>query len=311
MFQNNEIQRMVQSKHYIVLSGGGIHGVSHIGFLSYLKHVVGPDHFSKQFRGFAGTSIGAFLAMILACGETNMVRIFYWITNPSFFLRLFQKLNLKHMWRSYGMISSLIGLDYLRSILNFYFPGKSAITFGDLFRKTNKELCVAVVNVSTGQVEYHSSKKTPHLKVADSVYASMCVPFFCEPMQIGPSYFLDGGMLDNFPYVNSGFPPDQTLGSYLETGVGVHECLRQPPSIQSWAQFVLNVLNIMCRVTSNAWFPKQLIQHANIVVIPQSKSVHFLEIWANSAKLYKLYLRGIYYTQQHFQFHALMRYLTM
>jgi len=283
-----------------VFSGGGIHGLNHIGFLSYIKYALGGNTaFREQIKGFAGTSIGAFLSMLLACGETNLWQLFHWMTNPLFFARLLQSVNLPNTWRSFGAIPPRIGIEYICSILDSYFWGGSHFTFADLYERTEKELCVAVVNASTGQAEYHSHKTTPHLLVAHSVYASMCVPFLCQPTPIHGSLYFDGGLLDNFPLFKCGFPSDECLGSYLETELSIGSIVLKPPSVGSWARFVLDVVYMMSRPLSNVYFPRHL--NDNIVIIPQSKTIHFLKLWASSNELYRLFLRGLYYTRQHFR----------
>lgn len=292
----------IKTKRYLILSGGGVHGIAHIGFISFVKYYVDDNQFRTHFRGFAGTSIGAFLALLLACHETNVAQLFCWVTNPAFITQVLQSLDLKQAWRAYGAVPNHIGTSYIESILQHYFPTFSKLTFQQLFHMTQKELCVVTVNVSTAQAEYHSWRTTPHLIVSDSVYASMCVPFLCQPMRINHQYYFDGGILDNFPIVRCGFPLDECLGSYLQNDTGMHTFLeKQPPSIQSWMSFVVGMIYMMCRPTSNVYFPKDATIRENIVTIPQSKTVHFLKIYATSSELYKLFLRGIYYTRKHFQ----------
>lgn len=291
----------LHNKHYLVFSGGGIHGISHLGFLSFVKCLLGPEQFRAQFRGFAGASIGAFLSMLLVCGELNLSRLFYWMANPAFFAKILQSFDLHRTFKSFGAVPNTVGLTYVGSILDFYFPGASRWTFRQLYEKTKKELVVVTVNVSTGEAEYHSHKTKPDFVVASSVYASMCVPLVCQPMKINGSFYFDGGILDNFPFVHSGFPVDQCLGSYLQSDMAIHSYLSAPPTLKSWSHFILELIYMMCRPTSNVYFPKQAAFQNNIVMIPQSKSTHYLKIWASSHELYRLYLRGIYYTRRHFQ----------
>lgn len=298
----------IQSKRYLIFSGGGVHGISHIGFISFVKHILGGGggggdgqsssvNFNGHFKGFAGTSIGAFIAMLLACNETNVSQLFCWITNPNFIAQILQSLDLHRAWRSYGAVPNDVGTSYIDFILRHYFPSSARMTFQQLYDLTQKELCVVTVNVSTAQAEYHSHRTTPHFVVADSVYASMCVPFLCQPMRINDQYYFDGGILDNFPIVHCGFPRDECLGSYLQTEMGV--TFSQPPTVKSWMKFVFEMVYMMCRPTSNVYFPR--LNPAHFVTIPQSKTIHFLKVYATSSELYRLYLRGIYYTRRHFQ----------
>src|SRR5690348_15158658 len=106
----------LQNKQYMVFSGGGILGVSHIGVVAYVKNMVGLN----QFLGFAGTSIGAFLAMVLACNEQNPQQMFYWMTNPEFFLQLVNSIHVQQIGKTYGVIPCKIGLTYIEKILDSY-----------------------------------------------------------------------------------------------------------------------------------------------------------------------------------------------
>ena len=300
--QRQHTRKTLEDKHYLVFSGGGIHGVSHLGVVSLVKHLLGGNEaFDRQFQGFAGTSVGAFLAMILACGEYNLPRLFYWMTNPSFFLKLLQKLDIGRAWKEYGAIPPDQGVRYLALILDTYFPEASSWTFQQLHDQTGKTLCVATVNVSRGGiVEYHSHITTPQNNVATSVFASMCVPMICQPVQINGMYYYDGGLGDNFPIFRCGFPPEQCLGSYLMSEPSsMHETLQSPPTVRTWSRLFLDILFMIW--ASNVYFPNLAVYRQNVIIIPQSKAVHFLQIWATTKELYELYRRGVYYASQHFQ----------
>ena len=45
-----------------------------------------------------------------------------------------------------------------------------------MYRKTGKELCVVVTNVSSGYVEYCHVKTTPYLPVVDAVRMTLATP---------------------------------------------------------------------------------------------------------------------------------------
>jgi predicted acylesterase/phospholipase RssA len=286
----------LQNKQYMVFSGGGILGVSHIGVVAYVKNMIGLHH----FLGFAGTSIGAFLAMILACGEQNPQQMFYWMTNPEFFLQLVNSIHLPQIGKTYGVIPCKIGLTYIEKILESYFPGASHWSFLQLYERTGKSLCVATTNLSFSRVEYHSHYNTPSFNVAKSVYASMCVPFMCAPMEINGSFFVDGGILDNFPIIHSGFPLQKTIGSYLDTPCQMNAILKSRPSMKTWMQYALEILYMMCRMSSNAFFPRHLLEKTDIVMIPPVKDVHFLKLWANTDELFSLYVQGAMSAKKHF-----------
>ena len=53
------------------------------------------------------------------------------------------------------------------------------------------------------------------MKVIDAVYASSTLPFIFQPFWYEDSYYLDGGLLNNYPLdicINNGAPKEDILG---------------------------------------------------------------------------------------------------
>ena len=180
--QNFTLQELRQ-KRYIVLSGGGIHGVSHLGFVSYIKHVLGGNEaFGAQFLGFAGVSIGAFLSLLLACGEFNLARLFYWMTNPTFFLRLLQQIDMQRAWRSYGAVPPDVVSRICAPFWRHTFPDRVT---GPFTSSTPKPVKPCPSQHSTPRAGAWSTTRTKRRPTTKSPIPSMhpCVcPLFANPL---------------------------------------------------------------------------------------------------------------------------------
>ncbi len=104
-----------------------------------------------------------------------------------------------------------------------------ALTFQELFEKTNKKLVTTACDIGTKQEKYNSVDTTPSMLVQDAVLASMSIPFVFPPMNLYANQdncVVDGGTLNNLPvnigkgttslYIVIG-QPITDLGSFTET----------------------------------------------------------------------------------------------
>jgi len=53
-----------------------------------------------------------------------------------------------------------------------------------IYRKTGKELCVVVTNVSSGYAEYCHVKTTPYLPIVDAVHMTLATPGTKHEIQV-------------------------------------------------------------------------------------------------------------------------------
>jgi hypothetical protein len=95
--------------------------------------------------------------------------------------------------------------------------GRSRVTFAELQLLTQRELVIVVTEVRLGSVYTLSADTAPQADVVDAVISSMSIPVLFRPVRIRglhPSmYFVDGGVLDNFPFHK--FPNESTIGLWI------------------------------------------------------------------------------------------------
>jgi NTE family protein len=169
----------------LVLSGGGIRGVAHLGVIKALEETgVKPDFLS-------GTSAGAIIGALYGYGY-KPDEILEMILATSFFKSL-------HIaWTTKG----LLRIDGLHDVLLKYLPINS-------FDSLKIPLVVAATDVKRGKVEYFSRGE-----LIPTLLCSSCVPAVFNPYRFNGLLYLDGGILDNLPVKAIHDKCDVIIGSH-------------------------------------------------------------------------------------------------
>lgn len=185
------------------LSGGGCRGAAHIGVLTALCE-------AGLFPcAVSGTSAGAIVAGLYACGRT-----------PKELSDLCRELarngerlldfNLFGIIMAVGQLAarkpvSLSGLlkgERLKTLLR-------QMTDGCFLSQVPLPLCIASVDLTTGEMVSYSQRKPIHtlphvrwesdIRLSEAIYASCCVPVIFTPPKPVKGVMVDGGVADNLP----------------------------------------------------------------------------------------------------------------
>ncbi|MDF3078116.1 MAG: patatin [Sphingobacteriaceae bacterium] len=154
----------------IVLSGGGIRGIAHLGVLKAFADA------GIQFCHISGTSAGSIVGALFAEGH-----------DPEVILQEFKRTSLKRLLRSLPAASGLLSLAPTRDLFLEYIPHNT-------FEGLKTPLSVTATNFSRGVLRNFKSGE-----LIPAIQASSAVPGFFKPIMIDGEMYLDGGILDNFP----------------------------------------------------------------------------------------------------------------
>lgn len=163
----------------LVLSGGGAKGAFELGALDCLL-----KEKKLNFDIICGTSVGALNGTLVAQDDFDSLKnlwfsikknsdIYTW--KPFWFLRL--------PW-----IKGFFNFSPLKKLINKY-------CCPDKILKVGKKLRVGVVSLQKNEV-FYIPEDHPSLK--EMVFASACMPFFADPIELGYQ-FVDGGVIDVTP----------------------------------------------------------------------------------------------------------------
>ncbi len=153
----------------IVLSGGGIRGIAHLGVLSALRKT------GITYSHITGSSAGSIAGAFLAAGIT-----------PEDAFDIFMRTRLIKFVRPALGSLGLVNIERTGDIFKQYLPAH----IEDL--KTPLTICTT--NFSEGNIAYFT--KGPLIR---AIHASCCIPGVFKPIMIDNQMYVDGGVLNNFP----------------------------------------------------------------------------------------------------------------
>ena len=154
----------------LVLSGGGMRGVAHIGAIKALEeHNIIPTH-------IAGSSAGAIVGALYAYGY-DYKAIFKFFEN-------IQLLDItKYALNKPGLIDAEKFYDQFKAYL-----------IEDNFSALKKELYITATDILKGKLDIFKEGE-----LIRPVIASSAFPGVFAPVKINDNYYVDGGVLNNFP----------------------------------------------------------------------------------------------------------------
>ena len=195
----------------LVFGGGGVRGVAYLGALLAIR-----DRFDKDLTNaphltcFAGSSIGALVALMFTCGWTlEEMRQFSETTN---FENLLFDVDI--------LQAGLLGLQdgsILRGLVTAVLQAKGIpldITFDGLYKLFPKKLVVTVSDLTCVGIQQLCYETVPNAPIVEAVMGSMTLPLLFQPVKWENRLWVDGGLCDNFPMHL--FKPETTLGFYVK-----------------------------------------------------------------------------------------------
>lgn len=170
----------------LVLSGGGVRSFAHLGLLQVL------DELGIHLYAISGVSSGAIVGALYAAGQ-----------KPEEILSL-MKGNMYFSWSNFrlnkdGFFSMQPLLDSLKKIIP-----------EDSFESLPIRLFVTVTDFTKNKPFTFSEGR-----LFETILASSSVPVIFEPVKMGDSLLVDGGLLNNFPVEPLENICDKLIGSHV------------------------------------------------------------------------------------------------
>lgn len=170
----------------LVLSGGGARGIAHIGVIKAL------EEYGVEITHIAGTSSGAIIGALYAAGH-SWEEIFTFFENISIFT-----------YKRYARNKpGFFDADKFHEDLSAFFPE-------DDFSCLKKKLFVTATNLVDGNLKVFSSGE-----LINPLLASASFPGVFSPVSIKKGYYVDGGVVNNFPVDLLKPICDKVIGVYV------------------------------------------------------------------------------------------------
>jgi len=176
---------------FAVFSGGGVKGAALLGAFEEARSK------GLSFVGWGGTSAGAIVAALLACGyQGDELR-------DALHNAPYEELFKISKWRIFrfdhyrGVVDPSPLLSWLRELFGRKFPNLRSVKFKHIVKGPLK---VVAANITTQEIFVYDQRVTPEVEVAEAVLASCSFPMLFPPVSFGnDEELVDGGVLSNFP----------------------------------------------------------------------------------------------------------------
>lgn len=215
----------------LVLSGGGARGAAHVGVFKALEEYgIEPTHIS-------GTSIGAIVGALYAKG-IHWSEILHFLKDTSIFSAT------RFAFNKPGFLDTEKFYDDLK----VFFPE-------DNFNTLEKPLYITATNVLTGSLKIFSEGE-----LIMPIIASASFPAVFTPTEVNGSYYIDGGVLNNFPVEPLKDSCDKIIGVFINElkKIGIEEL-----------KYSYSVIDRAVKIKSNAESIRKF-KHCDLVISPKN-----------------------------------------
>jgi predicted acylesterase/phospholipase RssA len=183
---------------YIILSGGGVNGISFIGALMCIERVYKLQglNFKENIKGICGSSAGAIISTLFAIGMSFLEMLQLCDVCKEMFFNP-PSVNLDFVREQKALVNINLFSDILeRKMLEKI--GKRDVTFQELKQMSGIELVVSAQCLNTASMVYFSSENTPFVSVKQATLASMSINFIFQPVEIQGDLYVDPGFIENY-----------------------------------------------------------------------------------------------------------------
>lgn len=164
------IENIKSKKIGLVLSGGGVKGIAHIGLLKALKE------YSIEAQIVSGTSVGALVGALYSNGSSIEQMLAFFRETPLVKYNFFTFVK-----------AGLMDTEKYHELFKKHFEHHS-------FETLPKKLYVTATNLQDGEQILFSSGE-----LVRTLLASAALPPVFSPVEINGQLYADGGIMNNFP----------------------------------------------------------------------------------------------------------------
>jgi len=197
---------------HIVLEGGAYLGISTLGALSLLQKEKFYD--IEQIDTIYGSSIGAVIGGLL-CLKIDWTDLLEYVRDrPWYKILKFSPNQLFTMAANKGIFDSSFFYKTFNNLLQSK-DLNNDISMKELYEYSNIELHIITTKLNDFSIVDISHKTHPDFKLIQAIYQSSTIPIIFQPNWYKTSYFLDGGLLNNYPIdlcIHNGAQEDEILG---------------------------------------------------------------------------------------------------
>lgn len=225
---NNKIsnQQFENEKKILVISGGGIKGLTGLGSFKCIL----DNNVVNKFEILAGSSVGAVICFLYNIGYDP--KDVYEVMEEIDFTQL-----IKYIEPEILLVEPCFGISSPEPILYsiYSFMKKKNIdkniTFEQLYALTKTELIMTGTCLNDISLKYFSYRTTPDMQILKALRITISIPFIFRPYQYNGKLWVDGGVMNNFPIDLFNDRLNDVIGIYIDD---VYESIEEIEEIQDY-----------------------------------------------------------------------------
>lgn len=208
----------IPSIKHLVISGGANIGFVYLGLIK--KLIENSIIVMEQIETLYCTSVGSIIAVCLSLGYAFQDLEDFFLERPWESVYKIDFHSIVRTIQKGGMFDKSVILETFKPLL----LGKELsldITLHEFYSYCKKDIHFFVTKYSSFELVDLHYKTHANWKLIDAIYASCCLPVLFEPLEHFGDYYIDGGLLKNYPLVqcikNERCNTNEILGIY-------HDC---------------------------------------------------------------------------------------
>lgn len=191
----------------LVFSGAGVKIYCFLGFIKYLQE----NELLENIKAIIGTSAGSIIATCL-CANFTIEEIEQLLIKININkLRKVDSESILNFFNNYGLDDASEFIRVFKIILKKK-TGNGDVTFKELYELTQKKLIITATNLNKMEIEFFDYINSPDCKIIDALIMSISIPLLFNPIKYNDQYYVDGGLIDNYPITYFENERKETLG---------------------------------------------------------------------------------------------------
>ena len=265
---------------HIVISGGSYNGIKMYGALYELAKKQFYD--INNIESIHCTSVGSLIGTMLTLKLDDDILYNYVHKRPWYKISKIKNISFQK--------KGLLDKEFVEDILKPVFQSKNLdinITLYELFKFTNIDLHIFSTKLTNMSLVDISHKTHPNVPVVDAIYMSSAIPYFFEPHFYNNDFYIDGGVLCNYPIDHCDYDNDSILG--IRTKSSSNRSLNNGADSSIVEYFIYLNFNLFKSISIS---PKKIIKHNLIVDVDSMDKSVFNEILYSSEKRLEFLKQG-------------------
>ena len=266
----------------LILSGGGIKGISLVGALEALYE----KKYMDSINTILGTSIGSIIGFLIIIGYTPE-QLYHILINTN--LKQFYNIDICNFINNFGIDNCDNIEKFLVKLINDKGLSKD-ITFANLYEIKKKRLIISTTCINNMTTEYFDHLSHPNESIINTIKMSIAIPFFFCPSEINKDIYVDGSIIDSFPTMN-------LLDTKKTLGLLICGDNNERIQIKNIEEYVLQISK--CVLKGLSYSKESFLKKKTNIIIIKVNDINILDFNIDKKQKEKLFLDGYLSVKAH------------